>query len=144
MSQSTREQDNEETETIRSRLRQYERRERMILWVGAGLVGLIALVAGGVGGSSEGANAILRAIAITAIVVAGGSLAYARVNFEWEATLIKRKIDDDQIEDGDLLDKLPEERQGWPSHAELAWDVGLKAIIVAAVAFLGSVWGAAL
>lgn len=90
MSQRPRGQDN--AETVRSRLRQYERRERMILWVGAGLVGLIALIPDGVCDPSNIATALLRAMAVTAIVVAGGSLAYARVNFEWQATLIERRI----------------------------------------------------
>lgn len=127
-------------ETVRSRLRQYERRERMILWVGAGLVGLIALVAGDVGGTFDEVPALLRAIVLTAIVAAGASLAYARVNFEWAATLIKRKIEDREVEDTDELSKLPEEMQGWPNCAERAWDAALIAIVISGVAFLVSVW----
>src|SRR5829696_5371535 len=107
MSQRPRGQD--DAETVRSRLRQYERRERMILWVGAGLVGLIALVADGVCDPSDIATDFLRAVAVTAIVVAGGSLAYARLNFEWQATLLKRKIEDREVEGSDELGKLPQE-----------------------------------
>jgi hypothetical protein len=144
MSQGAREQGSEETETVRSRIRQYERRERMILWVGAGLVGLIALVAGGVGGSSESVPAGLRALVITAIVVAGGSLAYARVNFEWQATLIKRKIEDGEVQATDELSKLPRELQGWPNYPERAWSAALLAIIISGTIFLVNVWWAAI
>jgi len=113
----------------------------MILWVGASLVGLIALIADGVCDPSDIATALLRAMAVTAVVVAGGSLAYARVNFEWQATLIERKIEDREVDGSDELGKLPEEMRGWPNSAELAWAIGLKAIILAAFTFLGCVWG---
>ena len=144
MSQSAREQGSEETETVRTRIRQYERRERMILWVGAGLVGLIALVAGGVGGSSEVVPAGLRALVITAIVVAGGSLAYARVNFEWQATLLKRKIEDGEAQATDELSKLPRELQDWPNYPERAWSAALLAIIISSTFFLVNVWWTAI
>ena len=139
MSQRPRGQDN--AETVRSRLRQYERGERMILWVGAGLVGLIALIADGVCDPSDIATALLRVMAVTAIVVAGCSLAYARVNVEWQATLIERKIEDREVDGSDELGKLSEEMRGWPNAAELAWAIGLKASILAAFTFLGCVWG---
>jgi hypothetical protein len=77
---------------------------------------------------------------VTAIVVAGGTLAYARVNFEWQATLIKRMIEDNEVEVGDTLGKLPEDMQDWPQGAELARAIGLQAIVVAAVGLLGSMW----
>jgi hypothetical protein len=140
MRRNTGDQGGEETETLRSRLRQYERQERIILWVGAGLVGLIALVAGNAGAPSEEVPALLRAAMITAIVVAGGSLAYARVSFEWQATHIKRKIGDGEVEDTDELSKLPDDMQGWPKLPELAWDAALWAILISGVLFLVSVW----
>ena len=104
------------------------------------MVGLIALVASGVGDASDGGPVLWHAIAITAIVVAGGTLAYARVSFEWAATLIKRRIDDGEVQDTDALAKLPEDEQGWPKRPEAAWTVGRWAILVAAAAFLVSVW----
>jgi hypothetical protein len=138
MSQSPREPGR--GETVKSRLRKYDRRERMTLWVGAGLVGLIALVAGDAGGSSAGVLAIFRAIVITAIVVAGACLAYARVNFEWEATRIKRKIEDGEVEDADELSKLPEDMQEWPKLPEWAWNVALGAILISGGLFVVNVW----
>ena len=56
-------------------------------------------------------------MAVTAIVVAGGSLAYARVNFEWQATLIERKVEDREVDGSDELGKLPEEMRGWANSA---------------------------
>jgi hypothetical protein len=138
MSQGAGQQDS--TETVRGRLRQYERRESMILWVGAGLAGLIALVAVDVGSMSDEVPALLQAILVTALVFAGAFLAYARVNFEWQATLIKRKIEDGEIEGTDALSRLPEEMQNWPTWPERAWGGALLAILVSSGAFLVGVW----
>jgi hypothetical protein len=63
------------------------------------------------------------------------------VNLEWQATLIERKIEDREVDRSDELGKLPAEMRGWPNAAELAWAIGLKAIILAAFTFLGCVWG---
>jgi hypothetical protein len=94
--QSARDPGNEDT--VRDRLREYKRREGMIVWVGAGLAGLIALIALGVGDTSDEIPALFRAIAATAVVVSGAALSYARVNFEWYATVIKRKIEDNELQ----------------------------------------------
>ena len=101
------------------------------------MVGLIALVATNAGGEVP---ALLRAIVLTAIMLAGGCLAYARVSFEWAATRIERKIEDGEVKKTDELDKLPEDMQRWPNEANWAWFAGLGAILVAAIGFLVGVW----
>jgi hypothetical protein len=78
-------------ETYGARLRQYKRREQMAIWVAAGIAGLISLLA--LGGIPE-SKIIFKHILVTVIIVAGGTLALARVKFEWCATQIERKIKD--------------------------------------------------
>jgi hypothetical protein len=123
--------------TTKGRIRQYERRGSMILWVGAGLAGLIVLVtsslASGAPGAFDGAVATL-------VVVSGGALAWARVNFEWAATTVQRKLDDGDL---DLGSELPQELRSWPRFAEFCWKLGRYALAGAAVTFVVAVWYAA-
>jgi hypothetical protein len=121
--------------SYRTRLRQYERRERMILWVGAGLLGLIGLVTSDL---TDGAPKALTATAGTLIVLAGTALAYARVNFEWAATKLSRAIEDGTSAAADL----PQEDQGWPTGAEGAWYVGLLFAPLAGLVYLAAIWWA--
>jgi len=121
--------------TYRERHRQYERRERMILWVGAGLLGLIGLVTSDL---SDGAPKALSAAAGTLIVLAGAALALARVKFEWAATKLSRAIEDGT----DAKSMLPQEHERWPEGAELAWLVGLVFALLAGLVYLAAVWWA--
>lgn len=122
-------------ETYNVRLRKYQRRERMSIWVGAGYAGLIALMTTKI---FEQANAPywLTAALVTLVVLGGGALGRARVGFEWVATQIERDIEDQVIQKGDTL---PNGYQ-WPAQAELFWTVTLVFIFIAAIAMLATVW----
>jgi hypothetical protein len=108
----------------------------MILWVGAGLVGLIALLAAEI---THGAPEALTAAAATLIVVAGGALAKARIEFEWAATTLSRAIDDGADSDGPLA----AEHEAWPNVGEIAWLTGLVCVPLAALFYIAAVWWAA-
>jgi hypothetical protein len=123
--------------TAKGRARQYERRGGMILWVGAGLGGLIVLVTSSM---ASGAPRAFDGVVATLVVVSGGSLAWARVNFEWAATMIQRKLDDGDLEPGS---ELPQESRPWPRFAEFCWKLGRYALGGAALAFVAAVWYAA-
>ena len=120
-------------ETYRTRLRQYKRREQLAIWVAAGIAGLIALLALGAIPESK---MIFKRLVITVIVVAGGTFAMARVKFEWCATQIQRKIDDNLIKD---TDDLPESER-WPALAEFSWLISLWAIFAGGLLILVAIW----
>jgi hypothetical protein len=129
-------------ERIYTRLRDLDDWKTRINWVGAGLVGLIALLAAtGNDSSAESGPSICRALAVTLVLFSGGLLAYARVNFEWAASRISHELEaTPTLGKADGLDRLPEEMRAWPKRAEQAFSVGLVLILLSAVAFFVSIW----
>jgi hypothetical protein len=107
----------------------------MILWVGAGLVGLIALVTSDL---TKGAPKWLSAMTASLIIVGGGALAIARIKFEWAATQLERAIQDGVDPNQDLAD----EYQPWPNTGECAWLVGLMCVPVAGLFYAAAAWWA--
>ena len=120
-------------QTYAKRLQQYERRESMILWVGAGLAGLIGLVTSNLSG---GAPKAFGAAVVTLIILGGGALATARIRFEWAATQLDRAIQDG----ADAHQQLPPEYQAWPNTAEVAWLIGLLCVPLAVLVYATAVW----
>jgi hypothetical protein len=128
------------SDTYEVRLRQYKRRERMILWVGAGLLGLIALAAGDMASAALGdAPDWLVALMLTCLVLTGAFLALARVDFEWQATGIERDLQDGTVGKDD---PLPASVQAWPRNAERWWNIGFGLIILAGLLFVTATWWA--
>jgi hypothetical protein len=121
----------EEKTTYGERLDQFKRRERMTVWVSAGLGGLIALMTTGI---IADAPALLSSIVTTLIVLGGGSLAMARVKFEWEATKITRRVQDGEIKVSDSIEGC------WPENAELYWLTALSFIVLLGCLFIFAVW----
>lgn len=105
----------------------------MILWVGAGLAGLIGLVTSNL---STGAPKALSAVAASLIILGGGALATARIKFEWAATQLDRAIQDG----AGASDRLPDEYQPWPNTGEVAWVIGLMCVPVAGLVYAAAVW----
>jgi hypothetical protein len=133
-------------DTYGGRLRQYKVRLRTTLWAGAGLLGLIPLVTSHL---ADEAPAVLVAVAATVVVFGGGALAFARVGFEWEATLLERAIEDADDSDAKRAERLPDRftwldrSTAWPWLAELCYWLELLAVASAAVIYLVAVWWAA-
>jgi hypothetical protein len=125
-------------DTHLSRLRKYERRERQITWIGAGLLGLIAIVAGDLGaGVFGGVPRILTGVLLTLIILAAASLAQARSEFEWQATLISRAIDDQP----DVKNRaLPADKKAWPGRGEALWIASVLLTVIAGIWSLVCIW----
>jgi hypothetical protein len=121
-------------ETYRSRLRQYKRREHVTIWVGAGFAAFIALLATKIF-ETTGAPAWIIALLITTILLGGFLVACARVKFEWAATQIERRIEDNEVAP---TDALPDER--WPDDAERCWMGSLSCALLAGALALICVW----
>ncbi|TAK96497.1 MAG: hypothetical protein EPO07_14455, partial [Verrucomicrobia bacterium] len=87
-------------ETCFARLRKYERREQLTIWVAAGLGSLVAFAATDV---IKEAPRIFPRLVLTIAALGGLCLAFSRVQFEWNATIIRRQIDEGTIEKTTLL-----------------------------------------
>lgn len=125
---------------VRQRLRQYERRERIILWTGAGLGGLIALFAAIEFSRESDLPAWLLPIVPLLIIVSGGFAAAARIRFESAAELLTRGIADQTFAEDDYL---PDDLLGWPIFAEFTYVWHVRLAGLAGLALAGMVvWSA--
>ena len=77
-------------------------------------------------------------LAGTLIVVGGGALAVARIEFEWAATQLDRAIQNG----ADGAAQLPPEYRPWPKAGEIAWMMGLACVPFAATAYTIAIWWA--
>jgi hypothetical protein len=108
----------------------------MILWVGAGLGGLVLLVTSDL---DAGAPKVFNGLIATSVVISGACLAKARVGFEWASTELERKMSDEHIDpEASLADDLKK----WPKLAEGCWYGGILADIAAAIIYLVALWWA--
>lgn len=121
------------SETVRSRLRKYKRREAMTVWVGAGFAGFIAILGLDVVAS---APLWIQRIAVTLIILGALALAMARVGFEWKATIIKRHLEDGKVTE---TDTYPSD-SAWPGKEERFWTLALLSIILTGLVCLLAVW----
>ncbi len=123
-------------DTYKTRIRQYERRERLTTWFGAGYLAVTALLTTKV---FELANppALLTATLITFIVFGGGCLGFARVGFEWAGTLLRRKIEDATVKENDPL--LSEDNK-WPNRVERFWVTSILFLAAAGLVALFCAW----
>lgn len=123
-----------EGQTYLSRIRQYDRREAMILWVGAGLGGLVILVTSSL---DSGAPKVFDGLVALLVIISGGSLAMARVEFEWASTKLKRDMSDKAIPPTATLAQTD---RPWPKQSEFCWNLGRRAAATAAIVYLVAVW----
>jgi hypothetical protein len=117
------------------RLSQYRRREQLTTWVGAGLGGLIVLTSGFM--AFQRPPPLVTAITVTLLVCAGGALALARVQFEYQATVLERRVSAGQVKEDQELADVDRAR---PRAANVLWLGSLYLICGAAVSFLVGVW----
>jgi hypothetical protein len=125
-------------ETYRMRLRAYERRERTTTWVGAGLLGLVALSAGNLAGSEfVDVPSVIKALLSTLVILSGAFLAQARIGFEWESTKIKRREED---EPGHLASQLSDDDRKWPGLYGFSYNFGILLVALAGLCALVAAW----
>ena len=126
---------NAQTDTYRSRLRKYQRRERMTIWIGAAYAALIALMTTKSFDQSN-SPAALNALLVTLIVGGGLCLGRARIGFEWLATQIERQLEDGEAKPTDAFPV----NDLWPTGIDRYWLISLYLIALAALSMLVSVW----
>lgn len=119
-------------ETYKERAAMYERRAQMATWLGASLAGFVALMAAGA--VPEEPSFLLAGVS-SLIALAALCAGFARVGFEWEATLIRRDAPNETA----LLKPLKEEDQTWP-RCERWWMAFLVFYWLSGLAFFVSVW----
>lgn len=118
-------------DTHNIRLGKYKRRAHMVIWVGAGLGGLVALCTGD---AFDRAPTWLKAVEVTSVILSGSFLALARVKFEWAATSIERSIE------GDENVKNAPFQEEWPQDAEECWSASLSCLLLAGVTMVACFW----
>lgn len=111
--------------TYETRVEAYQRREQMTIWVAAGIVALIAFVGAR---ALDDAPRVFTKVVFLLAAVAGGLLAWARVGFEWQATILKRKMRDKDIPGNEVL---ADEDNEWPWIPDLCWKLCFAVILLA-------------
>lgn len=120
-------------DTHTERKDKYIRRVHMCTWLGASLAGFIALIA--VDAIPE-TPLFLKPIVFTLIAFAAFSAAFTRVGFEWEATKLKRLIEQNSSLGNT---SLPDTLGDWP-RAERWWLAFLVTYFLAGLALLICIW----
>ena len=126
---------NASKETFRSRLRQYQRRERMTIWIGAAYAALIALMTTKVFDQST-APWHLSAVIATCIVVGGFCLGKTRIVFEWRATQIERQVEDNEVK---LTDQWPTD-DPWPVGTDRLWSASIYLLALSGFLTVAVTW----
>jgi hypothetical protein len=131
----------ERRRTYGQRRASYKRREQMLIWVGAGVGGLLILIAGDLTAMVGGDKVppLVIALALTFALLSAAAIGLARMQFEWAWTELDRKITEEDVDETREIDG-PE--RGWPVVAELAWLSAQLFVGLAAMALLLGVWWA--
>lgn len=116
---------------VRGRLRQYRRREQIVLWIGAALAGIIATYAAIEFTRESKVPVELLPVTPVSVVAGGFFLALARIQFEWKAELLDRGIEDGQFNPDD---PLPKEYIPYPECGELMYYLEMLATAAAGIA----------
>ena len=123
-------------DNYQQRLARLHRRSQLVIQVGVALATFLVVVASGdaAAGVYEDAPKWLRAVVFTLLVIAGGSLAFAYIRYEWTATKIQRGSDAEIVR---LTDSAGDY---WPYGADRGYYIALVFTIAAPVVFMVAVW----
>jgi hypothetical protein len=121
-------------DTYSVRVEKYKRREQMTIWVAAGIATLVAFVGAR---ALDGAPRIFTNLVFTGAAISGLAVAFARVNFEWQATLLNRKVKANPTIEGEGLASID---QPWPGFAEGCWIGALLLIFLSWGVMLVGLW----
>ena len=130
------------------RLEQYQRREMIILWAGGGLAAIVALFTAIEFTRESDLPVEVLPVVPVSVVFGGFCLAISRIQFEWQAVVLRRGIQDGHFSrDDDLQEStsrssnvsstfydLPRDYTQWPVGAELFYRLLLL------VTAFGGVW----
>lgn len=120
--------------TVRTRIDQLERRIHMANWVAGGLAGGLLIVRSA---PLAGAPDVLVKAIYTVIVIEAAIFAWVRIGFEWPATALKRRLEeDDELSDDDLI----YDDEHWPSDRDLFWATFLILMLFLGVAIIAAIW----
>lgn len=129
-------------EKVGRRLAQYQRRERIILWTGAGLAAIVALFTAIEFTRESDLPVEILPVVPVAVVFGGGCFALSRVQFEWAAEVLKRGVEDQRF---GLGDNLPDDCKEWPVMAELWYRLQLLVTVFAGIWIaVMAIWSAVL
>lgn len=136
---------NGEEPRVIGRLSQYRRRQRLIAWVGGGLLAEITIYAAIRFNGEAAVPTVLTALVPTLVLLGGLALAWARAQFEWRADLLQRHIEMRTIKPDDLIrsidpDTIRRRDLEWPQWAEFLYILELFLAAAAAVSLLLLIW----
>jgi hypothetical protein len=106
----------------------------MATWVVAGIAAIIAFVAAH---ALERAPRLFTPLVFTFAIAAGAAAALTRVGFEWQATLLKRKMREKSADSNTILDEAD---RSWPAVPEHYWTACLSSITLAWVIMTAGIW----
>jgi hypothetical protein len=109
----------------------------MITWFGAGLLATFTALSTTKVFERSSTPRLLVPFLITSVIVTAVALGFAKVGFEWEATRLRRMIDDQAVPD---IDPLPPTEERWPAGPERFWLAALWTMVVTGVVTLVCAW----
>jgi hypothetical protein len=109
----------------------------MATWFGGGYIALIALAGLLASSINETLGRVLIASMLTIVVLGGACLAEARVEFEWKATEIARKVANADVALGGTV---PPGQSGWPARAEWMWRLARLFLVLGGIFAVAVGW----
>jgi len=127
------------SDTFRGRLDQYQRRQKLTIWVAAALGGMVVVIGSDtVNDVIKGVPLVLISLMFTLVPITGLAIGLARVKFEWQETRLRRMIESDTVK---LDSSIPaNEEFEWPQDAENWWTASLLGVLFIGVLFLVVIW----
>jgi hypothetical protein len=124
--------------TYAARLDDYRIFSTRAAWLAGAVVGLIALAAGDLGAHLfDKGPAWLAAAVLSCIVLAGAFAGTARVQFQWKATILERRIEEGAI---DRESRLTDDAESWPRAADRVFNLAFAFTILAGCGFVVLLW----
>ena len=131
--------------TVVGRLSQYRRRQRLITWIGGGLLAEITIYAAIRFSGETCVPTVLTNLVPTFVLIGGFMLALARVQFEWRADLLERHISLQTIKPADTIEGIdssqikPKDLE-WPKWGELFYIIELVFALAGGISLILLIW----
>ncbi|MBM4256334.1 MAG: hypothetical protein FJ147_10590 [Deltaproteobacteria bacterium] len=127
------------SDTFRDRLDQYQRRQKLTIWVAAALGGMVVIIGSDtVNDMIKDVPQVLLSLILTLVPITGLAIGLTRVKFEWRETRLRRLIEANDVK---LDSAIPaNEEFEWPQDAENWWTVSLLGVLFIGILFLVAIW----